>query len=194
MDIPDGYAQLNFRFTGSAAPTGAECTLGINLEATSVDPEALGDLAFGWVEDSGLKADWSSQITLSSILVKYGPTLTGPSGIATGEIIGTYSSSDELANTSFLFHKNTAFGGRAGKGRMYWPGAPMQEADSGGVLDGTFLTAVNTDLNALYAQITGDSLTPVLLHGDESPLTTPTPLLGFSCDAKLATQRRRLRR
>jgi len=194
MEIPDGFAQCNLRFTGSGAPSGAEVTLALDLGATAVDPEGLGDLVFDWVLASGLAADWSPLVTLSSVLVKYGPTATGPSGIASGTITGSYSSTDVSPNSSFLFHKNTAFGGRAGKGRMYWPGVPLQEADGGGVLQGSFVTPVNADLNSLYAAITGDDFTPVLLHGPDSPLSTPTPLLGFSCDSKIATQRRRLRR
>jgi len=194
MEIPDGFAQINIRFGGSGAPTGAECTLALDLGETSVNPSALGLLVEGWLNDSGLPADFSTQITAEAVLVKYGPTLTGPSALVAIDVQGTYSSSDESPNTALLIHKNTAFGGRAGKGRMYWPGAPIQEADSGGVLGGSFITAVNTDLNAFYAQITNDELTPVLLHGSDSPLSTPTPLLGFSLDPKVATQRRRLRR
>ena len=194
MIIPDGFAQVNYRFTGAGVPTGAECTIGLDLASTSVDPDVLGDTAAGWVDDAGIAAVMSIHVTLSSVLVKFGPNETGPSAVSAADLDGTYSSSDVTPASSYLIHKNTAFGGRAGRGRMYWPGAVLQEADVTGTFAGTFLTAMGTAFGALYTQITGDGFVPVLLHGEGSQLTTPTPLISITADSKIATQRRRLRR
>lgn len=194
MEIPSGFAQINFMFTGNDVPTGAECTLAVDLGSTDVDPASLGALAATWVNDSDVMDATTVDVNLTGVLVKFGPTATGPSALVAASVSGTYGSSDNMPNCATLIHKTTSFGGRAGRGRLYWPGPVLQEANSSGIFSGTHMESLNTKWGAFFAAIGGDDLTPVLLHGSGSPITTPTPLLGLVPDHKVATQRRRLRR
>ena len=194
MVIPDGYAQINYLFTGDACPSGAQVTLGVDLEGFAGTPSDLGTQAIGWVSDSLVMQGVSSRVTLSGVLVKYGPNETGPSAVTAADIDGGYSSSDELANAALLIHKVTPLGGRAGRGRMYWPGAPLTEATSGGVLQGTYISGTQDNWDSFLAEINEDVAAAVVLHGEGGPISLPTPITEFVLDAQVATQRRRLRR
>lgn len=194
MEIPDGYAQVNLKFTGNGVPTGAECTFGLSIDDPEIEPETVADNIWTIMLAHNIFTFMVSTVELTGILVKYGPNVTGPSAEVAGEKVGTYSSSDEIPNCSYLIRKNTAFGGRAGRGRMYWPGVALQEVNSGGIIQGSFLTPLNASVLDLHSDLSTAEFTPVLLHGDGSPIVTPTPTLSWTVDSQIATQRRRLRR
>lgn len=194
MEIPDGYGQANFRFTGAAVPTGAEITFGIKPEGDVTTPElAAAALALAWLESEVMDI-MTDQLTLSSILVKFGPVATGPSvEVAVGQV-GQAESPALPPNTSVLVRKSTIAGGRAGSGRFYLPG--FQE---GGVTDsGTMSTETvgifDTAWESFRTDLIAADCSLVLLHGADSPITTPTSILSLTTDARVATQRRRLRR
>ena len=77
---------------------------------------------------------------------------------------------------------------------MYWPGVPLNEVDQSGVIAGATLTAWQAALTDFFEDLGTAGINPVLLHGEGSPITTPTPILAWNLDGKIATQRRRLRR
>ena len=194
MEIPTGYAQANLRFTGTGYPTGAEITLGLDVSTYASTPDdAALDVAQSW-NTVGLDAMVPASVTLSEVAVKYGPTATGPTGIWTGTITGTRSGEQLQPGTAILVRKITALGGKAGRGRFFHPGAIEEDTTAAGLLTSTPLAAWQSAVSDWLTTLQAADLSPVVLHGAGSPLSTPTPITSFQVDGKVATQRRRLRR
>lgn len=194
MIIPVDYAQANFIFSGGALPFGAECTLGFNVELYSGDPaDAALDIANTVVAED-LMVNCSDDIVLDRVRVKFGPNATGPEGEVVATVAGGITGESAAPNTTFLIRKNTGFGGRTGRGRMYWPGVPEAGVDADGDLSGTYASDVTAKWAAALPVFQGQGLVPVLLHSAGSPVSVPLPITGFVCDLRAATQRRRMRR
>lgn len=77
---------------------------------------------------------------------------------------------------------------------MYFPGPADDDVDDSGFFNTGRRDDVTAAMNDFLDKMSTDDLPLVLLHGVGSPITTPTFISSFSCDPKLATQRRRLRR
>lgn len=193
MIIPTGYAQANWQLGGAALPLGAEITLGLDVSGFSFGASsAASECVSAW--NDNIDPVMPSQITLNSVLVKYGPTATGPSAVAASGNIGSGSGSPTSPQVAFLVRKLTAQGGRAGRGRFFLPGVTEGVVDEAGIVSGAALTALGAALDGFYADLVASNLEPVLLHSAGSPVSTPTPITSFELDNRVATQRRRLRR
>lgn len=193
MLIPTGTAQINWSFTGEALPHGAQVTLGVAVDAyTGTPADAAADARDAW--DANLKDRVTAQITLSEVLVKFGPNATGPSAVLPTDIDGTATGEADSPNVAYLIHKVTEFGGRTGRGRMYLPGVPSPNVFNNGLLSDAWRASTLAAFSGFYTDLTTAGLFPLLLHGPDSPVTTPLPITDFVVDARVATQRRRLRR
>jgi hypothetical protein len=84
----------------------------------------------------------------------------------------------------------TLSGGRANRGRFYWPGGVDTQIDSAGFLDTTAVSNWETAMADLLTQLQTDLLFPVILHGGAA---APTTIVDFVLQSQAATQRRRLR-
>ena len=193
MIIPDGFAQLNFIHTGAGIPTGAQWTLGVGLDDFAGSPSDLAQESEIWILDSNLYALVSASVVMTSVLCKYGPNETGPSALEPANEPGT-AAAQMVPNTSYLIHKNTSLGGHAGRGRCYVPGVPEEDINLDGVLESGRAAGITSCFGSILASMTGTGVVPVVLHAEDSPLSVPTAITSFSCDTKVATQRRRLRR
>lgn len=191
--IPASYAQVNWRFTGSGVPSGAETTLGLNIENYAGTPSQLGLLMAQAWDTANMDGNQSSDVALTSVLVKFGPTATGPSAVWATNIPGTNTTASP-SQVAYLANKNTGLGGRQGKGRMYIPGVPEARVDQGGILTGGQQGFLQTALDNLHAFLLTNDLLPVLLRAPDSPIQVPAPVISFTAQSKVATQRRRLRR
>jgi hypothetical protein len=190
--IPDGFAQVNFVFTGGAVPTGAEVTFGLNIEEYGNPPASLA-------EDVGtaffpVMGELNAGVNLTAVRAKYGPSITGPSGEFAFSEGGGDGGAASTPGLAWLVHKTTSLGGRAGRGRMYLPG--LSEADVGGdgSISETPRALLEADLATFMGDLTSLLLIPVVLHGDESPISLPTAITSLNVDSLAATQRRRMRR
>ena len=195
MLIPGGYGQINFIWTGDALPTGGQTTIGFENESGPSTPSAVASEVSSILE--GCTEIWASiwnEVRLTQILVKFGPNATGPSAQVPVTHIGAYSSSDGLPSACYLIRKNTAMGGRQGRGRMYVPGVPLQDVTEAGSILTNLTGNQNTGWTEFFTGMTAAGMPLVLLRAEDSPITTPEPLTGFSCQSVVATQRRRLRR
>lgn len=194
MVIPAGFAQVNFIHTGSSVPTGAEWTLGISLPNTATDPAVVADdISAIWLA-SGLRGLMTTGVVLATILVKFGPDATGASAEETVNLSGNIGSPGIQPGTALLVKKLTLVGGRAGRGRLYFPGLPEGDVESDGRIGVDYLAAAQSAFSAFRVAMNTALLTPVVLHSALSPLSTPTPITQFSVQPLAATQRRRLRR
>ena len=194
MIIPTGFAQANFKFTGAAVPTGAEVTMGLFVDTFTGDPEAAADAAANAWGTALMQGLQTIDITLSSVLVKFGPNATGPSFERPTGIQGTQTDATAAPNLALLVRKNTSGGGRTGRGRFYIPGVSEDDINEGGVLSGGYLSLAVTACNDFHTELVAADLTPALLHSAGSPVQQPLPITSFSPDATAATQRRRMRR
>lgn len=194
MDIPVGYAQVNLRWTGTSLPTGAECTFGVDLSAFTTTPEDLCDVVEAAYVSSALASIQVNTVTLTSILAKFGPNVTGPSFLKGVSRTGLITSAGNWPATSLLVQKSTALGGRSGRGRWYWPGITEADVLNSGLVDAPYRAVAQTCFNDFQADLSTANVELVVLHGADAPLSTPTPITGLTVDNRVATQRRRNRR
>ena len=194
MQIPVGFAQANLRFTGANIPTGAEVTLGLDVAGFAGTVVQCAQGVLQELIDSNVKRNWVNDQTLSEVEVKYGPNATGPSAKVPASLTGLKTDSPLPANVTALANKNTAFGGRAGKGRLYLPGMAEEDLDDTGKFSSGFVIALQGDLELFRTGLEAQDIGIVLLHGDGPPLSIPTPVTSFTVQALPATQRLRLRR
>jgi len=191
-EIPGGYAQANWQFTGAGLPNGAEFTMGLNVGTYSNPPStAAEDVGVAFLPVIG---NLTADVELINVHVKFGPQVTGPSGDFGFANPGTGGGVGASPNVAYLVHKVTALGGRAGRGRFYLPGVGEGQIDEKGALGAAFLSALQTDLDTFYGNLISLDLEPVVLHEPDSPITLPTAITSFVADATAATQRRRMRR
>lgn len=195
MEIPATYGQANFIFTGADLPTGAEITLGFDHSGSGLTTPVLAAEAIfdAWVA-AGMNATYANTVSLVRVDVKFGPNNVGPSGSDSGLSTGQAGGGADSPNTALLVRKNTAFGGRAGRGRFYIPGVPQSYINGDGTLLSTPRANCQTALDAFESELNTRLLPPVLLHAAGSPINSPTPITSFTVDGRVATQRRRLRR
>jgi hypothetical protein len=193
MIIPVPFAQVNWRFRGLAAPHGAEVTLGLNVDIFPGTPaDACVECRDAWV--ARIRPLQCNQIELEEVLVKFGPNSVGPSAVLGSSLAGSTASDTDPPHTALLVQKVTGVGGRAGRGRFYWPGFRTTLFDSSGLGDPAQIGALQTAFNGFHTDLVTAGLVPTLLHGPSSPITTPIPITSFQVSGTAATQRRRLRR
>nr|CRY96851.1 hypothetical protein [uncultured prokaryote] len=191
--IPSGFGQVNWRMEGIGLDGGAEVTCGFELDG--ITPTALGVAALlhdAW--DDHIVTNLSNLQVHVSTMVKLGPTATGPSAVVAGSQAGSDSSAPLPGGNAYLVVKTTDFGGRAGRGRMFVPGLTEAGTGPGNFINETKLAEIVSDWNDMYAEMVGANLNPVVLHGENSPLSTPTAITSFDPQNRVATQRRRTRR
>jgi len=192
--IPSGYAQVNLLFSGAQVPEGGEVTFGVDPDVSVGGPFEVGVIVATHLDGNNLPALLTADTLLPTIRVKFGPNDVGPSSEFSYGGQGSDTSDGVQPQVSVLTHKHTAFGGRAGRGRAYWPGAPEDRVGGSGALEGAYVTAWQTFLDGFISDMETSLCPVVLLHAAGSPLSTPTPLTGWTVDARVATQRRRNRR
>lgn len=185
------YGQVNFVFSNDSNPNPAEITLGVTGDIG--DGPATVDLLAGAFADRILPF-LCDDIALVATRLKIGPNDTGPSYENTTVTEGGDTGDGVPANTSILVRKVTALGGRAGRGRFFLPGLRENRLDSGGNIDGTYVSDLQGALDSFYDDMAAALIVPVVLHGAESPLSVPTAITSFSVQSRAGTQRRRMRR
>lgn len=195
MEIPVGFGQVTIGFTGVMAPTGAAITYGINIQQPIIPgqlDEIANEAATSFITRFG--PAMTNQITLSSVLVKAGPNDIGPSVELGFNLPGAAGNVGGYPGVCYLVSKNTAFGGRAGRGRMYIPGVPEASVDPGGNLSSGTTSGLQTAANAWLEDQSTNGVPLVLLHNTGSPLSEPSEVTSLTVSNRSATQRRRNRR
>ena len=192
MEIPVNFGQVNFKFTGVGAPLGAEVTHGFAISGAGAPEDVAGVWAAAW--QGTVRTQQSNEVTLSSILVKFGPNDVGPSDEIPIGLAGSAAAGSCAPNTAVLARKVTALGGHAGRGRWYWPGILETQVGSNGFLTPTTLSNYQDEFDGMHSFLSASDFPPVLLHAEGSPITTPTVVTRWLVDPRVATQRRRLRK
>jgi hypothetical protein len=192
--IPDGFGQVSYHTMTDFDSEEMVWTCGLDFSVVPDPQDALDDLEAAW--GANIQSLTSSVTTLVRIKLKYGPTSTGPSYEQLVGVGGTNGGALPPPNVAVLVSKQTALGGRKGRGRVYLPGISSVSAglDSGGNIDATRQNAVTAAMEGWRGDVTAGTASggfpPVLLHSDN---TGPSTITAFAASNKLATQRRRLR-
>lgn len=191
MIIPAGYAQVNFIFAGTDFPTGAQITLGVNNNART---DSLTDQAdeIALLFANNLSNYWSGEQDNTTVLMKEGPNSTGNQVEVPGAGLGGGSDGSDTPAAAVLIRKTTAFGGRKGRGRWYWPCPGVLHIDDAGQLTTAYVSGLQSAINNFHSALVTANLEPYLLHADAG--TLPYPIISWSVQTTLATQRRRQRR
>ncbi len=194
VTIPVNYGLLAFHTKTDLDPEEMLWTVGVNLTSVSDPQDVCTDAHAAWSDHI---ADLTSTIVdLTRVTLKVGPSSTGATYQDVTAASGNDGGSLLPPNSAVLVQKLTNLGGRKGRGRVYLPGI----SEISGTLDssGTFSSGeagvITAAMNALLLDIGTGSASEgaplVLLHSDS---TTPTLIVQFFCENKIATQRRRLR-
>lgn len=176
-------------FTGSGLPHGAAITYNV-FNGTLMSPAALAtNMEALW--ETNLKAVMASTVTAQSVIVKNGPSATGPSAEVAAGWAGTNPSAVASAQVSILVRKNSAQGGRTGRGRFYMPGVSEPGVDPAGVLDPSYRQDWQNAFDDILAamELADTPMQLAFQDGSEAILVT-----SLEVDSRVATQRRRLRR
>lgn len=193
MLIPTGYAQVNYRLTGTGVPNGAEITMGLDVNGFTGTVADAAAAAFDAAEPL-MSSQISNSVSITEVLMKYGPNATGPQVVDTGNFTGGSSGPAVPPNTSVLVTKITGAGGRTGRGRFYLPGIDETIVTNGGEIPPANMPTLQGSVDAFWTNLVNADLIPALLHAPGSPISAPLPIVGFVVSNRVATQRRRLRR
>ena len=191
MHIPTGFAHVTHLFTGTAAPTGAAITYGVQNsgDATAGDIAVAAHLALATVWEPF----WPTTLTLDRTLVKKGPNSTGESAEHIEPRAGDNDVAGAPPNCAYLISKRTSLGGRHGRGRIFMPGVDEGNVDPNGFLEPGELTQKQGLADSWFEEPGMFGFFPmVLLHTGSTP--APTIVSALSVQQQIATQRQRLRR
>jgi len=196
MIIPVNWANwiMRYQFEGDAEPMIT--TMGVNVSTWG------GDFVEG--------LEWLSDLWLAAIVSSLSDAVTsGPYSLAVGQDGGdpityeypaTNAGNDSdfpmWPNSAMLIRKDSALGGRRNRGRMYVPGFALRTlVTPAGLIDSAYLADFNTNLSTFLATVnagTGFNATNLgVLHSE--PPSAPAVITSLTAEAKVATQRRRLR-
>lgn len=192
MLIPEGYLQANLMFSGNGLSGGAQVTWGFKNELEDKTPAVVAAIIqSSW--DEHCMSMFTNNLVFDGAFVKFGPNATGPDGFSPSGNVGTDAGTSVPPQVAILVKKLTDSGGRANRGRAYLPPVRATHIDGDGNVDSDFAAGVVSNLNDWQTDIFAEDLTPVLLHGESSPVVTPTPLTHLVCELRVATQRGRVR-
>lgn len=195
MALPVGYAQASFVFQCTGISDPIVTTIGCQPQG-GISAATIADAVYtSWTSATApfAPAKVANSYTLTSVDV----TLETASGPVLGQKLvnaaGTMVTVVVSAQVCVIARKQTARGGRKGRGRMFLPGAILVEAniDSAGIILPAFRTTLDTNLTAALSLMSSNSVPAFLLHSD--PLITPDAIIGMSTVSVCGTQRRRLR-
>jgi hypothetical protein len=196
--IPADFALVSVIFPPQGPlPYGAAFTFGVGVAVPAgLTPVSVANIVKTDLTTSGMHNLWAGSVSPSKVLVKFGPNDTGGTGEAAYTEAGGETGATGAASTSILVRKNTLFGGRTGRGRMYIPGQSEGAIDSGGFIQAATLAdaqgRVNTFLGDMDAHLGG----MFLLHneGGAGAAMPPRHITSLTVESICANQRRRQRR
>lgn len=168
---------------------------GVTESAANVGVLAV-DIATAWA--AGLKAETDTDTSLSVVRVE-SATFSIDQSVANP---GSMSFTSTPPQVAVLDRKSAAAKGPRNRGRNYWPQWLSQtNVGEGGIIVGSRLTQLETALSGFYtAVLAGTIATEVAIPQSDTPGQASNPILPWPAvvtrgiDARVATQRRRLRR
>lgn len=202
--IPPGYGQATLQFSVEGRINPYSVSIGF---AKKDDDQPLSDCINGiyqsFTDDDSIcgHGAMASQFTCIGASCVY--NLEGVMVGAASDLPATHGSltvtDPMIVNSTWIIRKRTGLIGRQYRGRMYLPYMWGGEAsiDYLGTILGTDLAAFGVKLDAFSASVfegTPDWIPNLLHHAPKEGATpVPTPIVSFSLESVVGTQRRRLR-
>lgn len=194
MYIPDTFTNVRYVFSCAGIPEemsfahGIQAGLGMDLEEQlQICYDAFWQNVFE--TEAGIYQGWTWLGVRGTKMVGGEPFVAEVNQTWVGSVAGQ----TPVVNTALLVRKQTATGGRKGRGRMYWPCFINAEStvNNAGFLEVSDHGNIQGRITDWYdAMVAGDCV-PYLFHSD--PADAATLITGFSLQSQVATQRRRLR-
>lgn len=190
MIIPAGFAQINFKGSGTGYARGWQVAIGVDNDADWNAVQLASGCGSAFVEH--MLPVMSNQCALTSVLAKLGPNETGVAFEESYSEDGGVASQAQSSQAAVLVTKLTTHGGRKGRGRMFMPGVTEGQTDGGGLLTSAALTAWQAAVDGFLEELETFTAPMVLLHADDA--TTPYAVINLQVANLFASQRRRIRR
>lgn len=189
--IPNQNTGLaTFVFEGVSVPFGAVCTIGFESSLIPVQQQHADDLAtHAGVMHAALSA---AGCFLARVEVKAGPNETGGTWEAVSGTQGASGNNPAPPNVCHLIRKQSALGGRRGRGRMFWPCIEEATVNHAGDVVAGDVAIRQGIVDNFYDAMLADGMQPVILH--DTAAVSPTDITALVYDSRVATQRDRLRR
>ena len=196
MLIPVNWANWVCTYSFSDDPEPMITTMGVNVSTWGGDyVDGLEWLQQLW--EACLVGSMSEEVQIGPGTLAVGQDGGDPITFESPEFLpGGESSFPLWPNSAVLVKKGTASGGRRNRGRLYVPGLAIRSLITpGGTIDSAFLADFQTNLDTFLDTVNDGTLfNPTnlgVLHSE--PPSAPAVITSLTADAKLATQRRRLR-
>jgi hypothetical protein len=196
MPTAPGYAAISVQLQHAGLSRAAYLTFGTNPTAT--DPFVVAtEIATALGVSPGLKTTIDSNVTITNIRVSLGTDgtvdIVGAFGVS---IACTLSGASLPPNNAVLVHKQTARGGRRGRGRLFLPWAIVNTAtDEAGLIATGSVTTLQTAMTAFHSALGANNNPMVLLHDPGvTAAGAPDVVTNLVVDQLISTQRRRLGR
>ena len=199
--VPTGYAQVTYNWVNLTGDSNYSTVLG--CQHTDAGANEIAD-TFREAWSAHLQSEQDASIRLTEIVVKKGPS-TGPTpGLQVEFPVnedGGNPGSLCPPNCAMLVRKLSNFGGKANRGRNYWPGFTFDgQVDELGQIDPTVITSMQGQFTSFFGALgSGNGATTalcpaVILHDESSPATAPVLVSAVQVDGMIASQRKRIRR
>jgi hypothetical protein len=192
----EGVARWVLQQEGDSAPFNV--TQGFTAVGLAAAQNFVDEMVATW--DANLQSATTEDVTLVEVNGLWFDGTNEHSLIADAGLVGTGGPGVLPSNCALLIKKQTAFAGRAFRGRAYWPSMLAEgDVDINGIIDGATVTALQTAFDLVFDDL--DTAVfgagPAVLHdkvtaGVVDP-TEATPMTGFLVRNKIGTQRRRMR-
>lgn len=194
VQIPAGYGQAVLVFSCAGTPRQSTWTLGFKSTPFVSAGESAENIynqataAGGPYEAPRMLSIWTFEGVNVTWMTESGPLV----GSFFDPVVGSGGSAGLVINCAGLLKKNTARGGRKGRGRAFIPPTFASEAqvDPVGTIDSGVVSVTQDCFDQFVDDLATAGITPYLLHEDGS---TPNEITSLTLQATVATQRRRLR-
>lgn len=197
MPLPAGLVEAWFRIGYGATVCQTHLAI-LSSDGIAITPTQVNDFFTEW--QTRFAPRYSAAIGLEGGHVLIG-TASGDVRIdsSIAPVVGTNAGDQLPPMVSVLVTKQTATGGRHGKGRMFWPGPTEGTVDDFGNIDLAEVAAWDLAMNGLLATgviITelGAASEPALVVELAPGALSAVPLTGFQTDTRVARQDRRYKR
>lgn len=185
--IPEDHYQLSLHHTLVGSTQEGVVTMGFRHDSGVFLVDAA-QVEVSWRDDVIAQMNQSWAFTRAVWRVQEGAVRDLPYSE-----VGTGAAPGEPPMVAVLVRKVTGQPGRYNRGRMYLPGISEDGVDPLGFLASGYLDGWQAVLDTWMDQIAANNFTPMLLHNLDSPVTTPTEIIGLQVQTRVATQRRRNR-
>lgn len=197
--IAAGFGQISLRHQ---IPGNAGDALTVLGWAHGGDPAAdAAEIAAAWGTDV-VEVALTDSVVLQDAqwVANVGGDMQGGEIVLPTPVPGGLAVATLPMNCAALVRKGTALAGRRGNGRMYLPGIPEGEVDSGGLLTTGHRAVIQGAVTTFLATTAAADVPLHLLHSPSGPEVDPpsavpaaTPITSLTVLARIATQRKRLR-